>query len=38
MVAAIVLLSVMSTALFAAVGLVERALLPWRKYSTVTNS
>ncbi len=38
MVAAIVLLSVMSTALFAAVGLIERALLPWRKYSTVTNS
>jgi len=38
MVAAIVLLSVMSTGLFAAVGLVERALLPWRKYSTVTRS
>ncbi len=38
MVAAIVLLSVISTGLFAAVGLVERALLPWRKYSTVTRS
>lgn len=38
MVAAIVLLSAMSTGLFAAVGLVERAVLPWRKYSTVTRS
>jgi ABC-type nitrate/sulfonate/bicarbonate transport system permease component len=38
MVAAIVLLSLMSTGLFAAVGLVERALLPWRKYATVTRS
>jgi ABC-type nitrate/sulfonate/bicarbonate transport system permease component len=37
MVAAIVLLSVMSTGLFATVGLVERALLPWRRYSIVTN-
>jgi ABC-type nitrate/sulfonate/bicarbonate transport system permease component len=38
MVAAIVLLSIMSTGLFAAVGIVERMLLPWRKYSTVTRS
>jgi ABC-type nitrate/sulfonate/bicarbonate transport system permease component len=37
-VAAIVLLSVMSTGLFATVGLVERLMLPWRKYSTVTRS
>jgi len=36
MVAAIVLLSLMSTGLFAIVGLVERAVLPWRKYSTVS--
>jgi hypothetical protein len=28
----------MSTGLFATVGLVERALLPWRKYSTVADS
>lgn len=38
MVAAIVLLSVMSIGLFAAVGLLERALLPWRKYATVTRN
>src|SRR5829696_9167193 len=38
MVAAIVLLSIMSTGLFAAVGLAERMLLPWRKYSTVARS
>jgi ABC-type nitrate/sulfonate/bicarbonate transport system permease component len=38
MVAAIVLLSVMSTGLFATVGLVERALLPWRKYVTASTS
>jgi ABC-type nitrate/sulfonate/bicarbonate transport system permease component len=38
MVAAIVLLSVMSTGLFATVGLVERLMLPWRKYSTMTRS
>ena len=36
LVAAIFLLSVMSTGLFAVVGLVERAVLPWRKYSTVS--
>ena len=35
LVAAIVLLSMMGTGLFAFVGLVERALLPWRKYATV---
>ena len=38
MVAAIVLLSIMSTGLFAAVGLVERAFLPWRKYAIVNDS
>ena len=38
MVAAIVLLSVMSTGLFATVGLVERAVLPWRIYSTMIRS
>jgi ABC-type nitrate/sulfonate/bicarbonate transport system permease component len=38
MVAAIVLLSIMSTGLFAAVGLVERVVLPWRKYTTVNRS
>jgi ABC-type nitrate/sulfonate/bicarbonate transport system permease component len=38
MVAAIVLLSLMSTSLFATVGLVERAVLPWRKYSTMSRS
>src|SRR5215211_185961 len=38
MVAAIVLLSLMSTGLFAAVGLVERAVLPWRKYTTMTRA
>jgi ABC-type nitrate/sulfonate/bicarbonate transport system permease component len=38
MVAAIVLLSLMSTGLFATVGLVERALLPWRKYVTASTS
>jgi ABC-type nitrate/sulfonate/bicarbonate transport system permease component len=38
MVAAIVLLSVMSTGLFATVGLVERTVLPWRKYSTMIRS
>jgi ABC-type nitrate/sulfonate/bicarbonate transport system permease component len=35
LVAAIVLLSIMGTGLFALVGLVERAALPWRKYGTV---
>ena len=35
LVAAIVLLSLMGTGLFALVGLVERAVLPWRKYSAV---
>ena len=35
LVAAIVLLSLMGTGLFALVGLVERAALPWRKYGTV---
>ena len=38
MVAAIVLLSIMSTGLFAAVGLVERVVLPWRKYTTVARA
>jgi ABC-type nitrate/sulfonate/bicarbonate transport system permease component len=38
MVAAIVLLSVMSMSLFAIVGLVERAVLPWRRYSTMTRT
>ena len=38
MVAAIVLLSVMSTSLFATVGLLERAMLPWRKYSTMSGA
>jgi hypothetical protein len=28
----------MSTGLFATVGLVERAVLPWRKYSTMIRS
>jgi len=35
LVAAILLLSLMGTGLFAAVGLVESALLPWRKYTAV---
>lgn len=35
LVAAIVLLSAMGTGLFALVGLVERAVLPWRTYTTV---
>lgn len=35
LVAAIVLLSIMGTGLFALVGLVERAMLPWRQYATV---
>lgn len=38
LVAAIFLLSVMGTGLFAAVGLIERAVLPWRKYTTMTRS
>jgi ABC-type nitrate/sulfonate/bicarbonate transport system permease component len=38
MVAAIVLLSVISTSLFATVGLLERAVLPWRKYSTMSRT
>jgi ABC-type nitrate/sulfonate/bicarbonate transport system permease component len=38
MVASIVLLSVMSIGLFAAVGLIERAALPWRKYTTMTRA
>lgn len=35
LVAAIVLLSIMGTGLFALVGLVERVVLPWRSYATV---
>jgi ABC-type nitrate/sulfonate/bicarbonate transport system permease component len=35
LVAAIVLLSAMGTGLFALVGLVERAVLPWRRYTTI---
>lgn len=38
LVAAIVLLSLMATGLFAAIGLVERLVLPWRKYTTATRS
>ena len=38
LVAAIVLLSVMGTGLFAVVGLLERAVLPWRKYIIVSRS
>ena len=38
LVAAIVLLSVMGTGLFAAVGIVERLVLPWRKYTTASRS
>lgn len=37
LVAAIVLLSLMGMGLFAAVSLVERLALPWRRYSTVGN-
>jgi ABC-type nitrate/sulfonate/bicarbonate transport system permease component len=32
LIAAIVLLSLMGTGLFALVGLVERLVLPWRRY------
>jgi ABC-type nitrate/sulfonate/bicarbonate transport system permease component len=35
LVAAIVLLSIMGTGLFALVGVAERVLLPWRKYAIV---
>jgi ABC-type nitrate/sulfonate/bicarbonate transport system permease component len=35
LVAAIVLLSLMATGLFALVGVVERVMLPWRKYALV---
>jgi ABC-type nitrate/sulfonate/bicarbonate transport system permease component len=35
LVAAIVLLSIMGTGLFGAIGLIERVVLPWRKYATV---
>lgn len=35
LVAAIVLLSIMGTGLFAAIGLIERVVIPWRKYATV---
>jgi ABC-type nitrate/sulfonate/bicarbonate transport system permease component len=38
LVAAIVLLSLMGTGLFAAVGLIERLALPWRRYTTHTGS
>ncbi|MBA3450268.1 MAG: ABC transporter permease [Chloroflexia bacterium] len=38
LVAAIVLLSLMGTGLFAAVGVVERLVLPWRKYGTVNRA
>ena len=37
LVAAIVLLSLMGTGLFAAVSLIERLALPWRRYSSVVN-
>jgi ABC-type nitrate/sulfonate/bicarbonate transport system permease component len=37
MVAAIFLLSVMGSALFALVGLVERLVLPWRRYVTASS-
>lgn len=36
--AAILLLSIMGTALFAAVGVIERHALPWRKYTTTPRS
>ncbi len=38
LVAAIVLLSAMATGLFATVGLIERIVLPWRKYTTASRS
>ena len=38
LVAAIVLLSVMGTGLFAVVGLIERIVLPWRRYTTAPRS
>ena len=38
LVAAIVLLSLMGTSLFAGVGLVERAVLPWRKFTKMSRS
>jgi ABC-type nitrate/sulfonate/bicarbonate transport system permease component len=38
LVAAIFLLSLMGTGLFAAVGIIERAALPWRRFTTVTES
>ena len=36
LVAAIVLLSLMGVGLFAAIGLIERLALPWRRYTTVS--
>jgi len=38
LVAAIVLLSLMGVGLFAAIGLVERIALPWRRYTTVSDT
>jgi ABC-type nitrate/sulfonate/bicarbonate transport system permease component len=38
LVAAIVLLSAMGTGLFAVVGLIERIVLPWRRYTTAPRS
>src|SRR5215210_2802162 len=38
LVAAIVLLSAMGIGLFATIGLIERVVLPWRKYTTVTRA
>lgn len=38
LVAAIVLLSLIGTGLFAAVGFVERIVLPWRKFGTVNRT
>ena len=38
LVAAIVLLSIMGTGLFGTIGLIERAVLPWRKFATVARS
>jgi ABC-type nitrate/sulfonate/bicarbonate transport system permease component len=36
LVAAIVLLSIMGTGLFGTIGLIERAVLPWRKFATMS--
>lgn len=38
LVAAIVLLSIMGTGLFGIIGLIERVVLPWRTFATVTRS